>query len=564
METKNCQNCKKDFQIESEDFDFYKKIKVPPPTFCVDCREQRRIAYRNERIFYKRNCDLCGESVVSRVSPDKKYPMYCTKCWWSDKWDVYSYGRDYDFSKPFFQQWKELYFSVPHVSMFNSNSINSDWINQESDDKNCYLNVGGHYNEDSAYNTYELQGKNCFDNYWILDCDHCSNSINCERNYFSNFCEECHDCLYSNFSYDCRNCSHIVGCAGLRNKKYCILNVQYTKEEYEKFIKEHPLSSNDFINWWSVESKKVWDKSPHRENFIFKSVNSSGNYLAEAKNAINCWNGTKLENCKNMFITGWMKDSYDCSSVGASELAYECAHSGGSYNSRALLFCLSSDPLKKITIHNVEYSTNTVSSSNCFGCSGIRGGEYVILNRRYTKEEYEEILPKIKKHMIEMPYIDSLGRKYGYGEFFPSELSPFGYNETIAQEYFPMTKDDAKEQGFTWSDFESDTHYTFSDYKIPVDIKDVGDDILKMILKCEKSGKAYKIIPMELSFYREVGIPIPRLSPQERHISRMKELLPRKLFERNCMNCNKVIHTSYSKERPQIIYCEECYQKEVL
>jgi hypothetical protein len=265
-----------------------------------------------------------------------------------------------------------------------------------------------------------------------------------------------------------------------------------------------------------------------------------------------------------MFITGWMKDSYDCSSVGASELAYECAHSGGSYNSRALLFCLSSDPLKKITIHNVEYSTNTVSSSNCFGCSGVRGGEYVILNKRYTKEEYEDILPKIKKHMMEMPYIDSLGREYKYGEFFPSELSPFGYNETIAQEYFPLTKNDAKEQGFIWNDFESDAHYTFSDYKIPDDIKDVGDDILKMILKCEKSGKAYRIIPMELSFYRESGIPIPRLSPQERHISRMKELLPRKLFERNCMNCNKIIHTSYSQERPEIIYCEECYQKEVL
>jgi hypothetical protein len=35
-ETKNCQNCKNDFTIESEDFKFYEKIKVPPPTWCPD------------------------------------------------------------------------------------------------------------------------------------------------------------------------------------------------------------------------------------------------------------------------------------------------------------------------------------------------------------------------------------------------------------------------------------------------------------------------------------------------------------------------------------------------
>jgi len=31
METRNCQNCKKDFIIELDDFGFYEKIKVPIP-----------------------------------------------------------------------------------------------------------------------------------------------------------------------------------------------------------------------------------------------------------------------------------------------------------------------------------------------------------------------------------------------------------------------------------------------------------------------------------------------------------------------------------------------------
>lgn len=231
-----------------------------------------------------------------------------------------------------------IIFKVPHVSLFNSNSINSEWINEESDDKNCYLNVGGHYNEDSAYNTYELYGKNCFDNYWILNSDHCSNNIHGERNYFTNFSQESHDCLNVNFSYDCRNCSYCIGCAGLRNKKYYIFNKKHTKEEYDNFLKKNPFSSYSGVQWWKNQSRKIWINFPHRENMMFKTINSTGNDLSETKNSFNCFQGTKLENCRNCFIIGWMKDSQDCNSFGAAELTYECAHSGGAYNSKGLLF----------------------------------------------------------------------------------------------------------------------------------------------------------------------------------------------------------------------------------
>ncbi len=562
-EIRNCQNCKKDFTIESYDFSFYEKIKVPPPTFCWGCRHQRRLTFRNERKFYLRNCDLCKKRIVSCTSPDKKYPLYCKDCWWSDKWNPENYQQEYDFSKSFFEQWNELFNKVPHVSLFGSNSVNSEWVNEESDDKNCYLNMGGHYNEDSAYNTYELYGKNCFDNYWVLNCDHCSNNIHCERNYFSNFCEECHDCLNTNFSYDCRNCNDVIGCAGLRNKKYCIFNKQYTKEEYAKFLNEHSFSSSTGVDWWKNESKKIWMNFPRRANMIFKANDASGNDLTEVKNSHNCFQGTKLENCKNCFITGWMKDTHDCSSFGAAELCYECAHSGGAYNSKALLFCLSNDPLGKIAINNIEYCAMSNSVDYCFGCVGLQSGKYIILNKRYSKDEYFEMIEKIKQHMNDMPYIDKKGRGYRYGEFFPSELSPFGYNETTTGDYIHLNKEQALAQGFIWSDFISDNKYDFSDYIIPDDISDVKDDILEKVLKCEVSGKAYKIIPMELSFCRQVGVPIPRKHPDVRYEERIKQLLPIKTFDRVCDSCGKNIKTSYSPDKPEIIYCEKCYQQEV-
>ncbi len=563
-ETKNCQNCKKDFTIEPEDFLFYEKIKVPSPTFCPECREQRRLAFRNERIFYKRNCDMCGKSVVSRISPDKTYLMYCQYCWWSDLWDPTSYGKEYDFSKSFFEQWKELFFSVPHISIFNSNCINSDWVNQETDDKNCYLNIGGLSNEDSAYNAYEIFSKNCFDNYWILNSDNCAHNVHCERCYFTHYSLECYDSLHTNFSYDCHNCSNIIGCAGLRNKKYCIFNEQHSKESYEEFLNKYPISSYSSVQWWKTQVKNIWNNSPHRENLVLKSVNSTGNNLSECKNAHNCWESIKLENCKNMTISGWVRDSYDCSCFGAAELVYESAHSGGAYNSKCLLFCLSNDPLKKMTINDVEYSAFTTSSSNCFGCVCIRGGNYVILNKKYTKEQYEELLPKIKMHMNEIPFIDKNGSLYKYGEFFPSEFSPFGYNETTAPEIFPLTKEQAERQGFLWNEYVSDMHHDFSDYIIPDDVKDVQDDILEKILKCKETGKAYKIIPMELSFYRQAGLALPRTSPSARYTERLKILLPRKLFIRTCDLCKKKINSPYESNRPEKVYCEKCYQQEVI
>ena len=584
-ETKSCQNCKKSFVIEPDDFAFYQKIQVPPPTFCVECREQRRIAFRNERALYKRKCGLCGKEVVSRVSPDKKYPMYCRDCWWSDKWDPLTYGKEYDFSRPFFDQFRELLFSVPHISLFNGNTVNSDWVNQETDDKNCYLNVGGHYNEDSAYNTYELYGKDSFDGYWFLNSEFCYECINCKHCYRTFFSQNCFDCQNVYFSFDCRNCTNIIGCAGLRNKQFHIFNKPVSKEEFEAYLRERPFSSAKAVSELQSEALKVWNSIPHRYSSIFKSVNATGNNISESKNSYNVWDSERAEDCKNLFISGWVRDSHDETSHGASELSYECASGGGVYNSKFLNFCMGTDPLKQMHSFHIEYGYSNVECEYCFGCVGLKNKKFCIFNKMYSEEEYKELIPKIKKQMMELPYIDSKGKTYRYGEFFPSDMSPYGYNETAAMDYYPLTRDEAIAKGFPWSDYEAETNYKFSDYKVLNDIKDVKDDILEKVLKCEVSGKPYRIIPMELQFYRRMGLPIPRRSPLQRHKDRMEKLLPRRLYERVCEcegnntakngykntgshqhgmgKCGAKISTPYSPDRPELVYCEQCYQAEI-
>jgi hypothetical protein len=56
------------------------------------------------------------------------------------------------------------------------------------------------------------------------------------------------------------------------------------------------------------------------------------------------------------------------------------------------------------------------------------------LNKQYTKEEYNILVPKIIEHMI------STGER---GEFFPPKYAPFGYNESLANEYFPLRQTEA-------------------------------------------------------------------------------------------------------------------------
>lgn len=116
---KACAHCKQDFSITAEDESFLKKFEVPEPLFCPDCRNQRRLVFRNDRNFYKRDCDMCHKAMVSIVSTDKPFPVYCKDCYLSDKYNPLEYGQDFDFSRPFFEQYAEMRANVPRVASFS-------------------------------------------------------------------------------------------------------------------------------------------------------------------------------------------------------------------------------------------------------------------------------------------------------------------------------------------------------------------------------------------------------------------------------------------------------------
>ena len=139
-EVKQCQNCKNDFIIEPDDFSFYEKMRVSTPTFCPECRFIRRLCWRNERSLYKRICDLCKKNIISMYDKDVTFPVYCPDCWRSDAWNPMEYGKEYDFLKSFFDQFKELFYKVPRISVWSlRNNINVEYANFVYNSKNIYL-----------------------------------------------------------------------------------------------------------------------------------------------------------------------------------------------------------------------------------------------------------------------------------------------------------------------------------------------------------------------------------------------------------------------------------------
>ncbi len=579
-ETKTCQNCKNDFTIESEDFLFYEKIKVSPPTWCSQCRLCRKLIFRNESSLYHRTDNIASADspkIISMYSEDKKLTVCDHKFWWSDKWDAYSHGKEYDFSKPFFEQMKELIAQVPWPNLMNWNAINSDYCNYTTDNKNCYLVFGGDFNEDCLYSKFNFRSQNSQDLYWVNKCNLCYECIDVEESYKVFFAKNVKGCSNCMFMFDCSNCNDCVGCVGLRNKNFCIFNKQYSKEEYKKLIEEFKLNTRTGINQFSQKFYNFKLKFPHKYANILKSINCTGDNILGSKNCINCFEiDTDGKDLKDVAFGGWgARDANSVCHFGHNaELSYDSIGVfSDSQNVKFSLFQPSS--------MDVSYSYNCPSSSHLFGCVGIKKGEYAILNKKYTKEAYEELVPKIIEHMYKMPYIDSIGRSHGYGEFLPIDLSPFCYNETVAQEYFPLTKEEALISGYKWKDAEKrNFSIEMESNEIPDDIKDVSDNILGKVLGCEHKGKCneqctevFKIIPQELQFYKRLNLPLPNLCYRCRHHKRLKQRNPLKLWHRQCM-CEKDTHghkgrclvefeTSYAPDRPEIVYCEKCYQKEV-
>jgi hypothetical protein len=551
-ENRTCQNCKKDFTIEPDDFSFYEKIKVPPPTFCPECRRQRRLSWRNDYVFYNRECDLCKRKIISIYSHDSPQVIYCNKCWWSDSWDPKSYAIDFDFTRPFFEQFKEFRESIPTLALVNDNgtgSTNCEYVQNVQYSKNCYMAMVSWKIENCMYFSYGAEAKDAVDSMGIFSkSEGIYEALYSGDCYGSKYIQNCNSLMNCMFCYDCRGCSDCFMCVGLRNKKYFIKNKQYNRLDYEKIISDYSLDSWSGVKKAEKEFNEFLITKPIKYANLTNCIDCTGNNIPNSKNSKNVFHLRRAEDCKYLENGDTEKDSYDLCVGGELSLCYEG---------------LTPDNSSRVFFTNyvwksmdILYSDFCMSSNNCFGCVGLKHGEYSIFNKQYSKEEYFYLLDKIKKHM------EKMGE---WGEFFPMNISPFAYNESMAMLSFPLSKEEVLNRGLKWQDNIQQTRNKTTQSNIPDRIGDVSDLIVGEILECLICKRNYKIIQEELNFYRKWSIPIPRYCFFCRLSRRFELRGPSKLWHRKCMceGCNNEFETSYAPERPEIVYCESCYQKEV-
>ena len=553
-QAKTCQNCKSQFALDASDIGFYEKMGVPPPNLCPECRFKRRAVFRNERTLYKSTCKLCGKSVVTMYHPKSSYTTYCNDCWFSDKWDAGAYAQEYDSSRPFFDQLKQLSEKVPKSATYSSvhtgPNINSEYTNFAGGNKDCYLCFNsGPKNENCAYSRGLMNCKDTFDAYFGQETERTYEGVNVQKSSGVAWGQNAFECLDSWFLFNCSGVQNCFGCVSLRHKSNYFFNEPLSKEEWKKRVSEIAGSYRK-----TEEARKHFEehalKFPRRENNNLKSVGCSGDYIFESKNCQSSFEVGNGEDLRYVFSVKAVKDSFDLIGHGRySELLLEGVGVGVSQKVIGGWWVESS--------HDVEYSFATRSSEYCFGCDGIRNGKFRILNKQYTEKEYKTLRAKI---------VDELKSKNLYGLFMPPELAPFGYNETIGQDNLPLTKEEALEQGFRWQDDIPMTRgqETLKPEQIPDYIKDVTDSILNETLACISCGRNYRLIRQELEMYRRAMIPIPRKCFNCRHTDRLARRGAFKLFDRKCDKCGNGIKTNYAPDRPEIVYCEQCYQAEVI
>jgi len=476
--------------------------------------------------------------------------VYCSACWWGDKWDPLSLGKTFDPKRPFLEQFAELQRQVPRLALFGKNNENCEYINHSENAKNCYLCVDV-VAQDTYYSKWMINCRDCCDCYQLEKSDLCYESqysVGMNNDIYAFLSDQSCNLL---FCYDCEGCNDCLLCTHLRHKRFCIMNEQFTEEEYRKRLTEIDRGSYKTFSVLLERYHDLWRTTFHRQHqALVNATQCSGDLFYNCQNVRHSFGVIESRDCAYCYDAGHMQDCQDAYEPAFNcELQYDCHACNRGKRIAACSVCYD--------VVGCAYCDMCHNASHLFGCISLKHKEYCILNKQYTKEEYLALLPAV---------IGRMQSDGTWGEFFPASLLPFAYNETVAQEYYPLDRASAEERGWRWKEEEHappNSKKVISAAQLPDHIKDTPDDVLNWAIRCEATGKLFRIVKQELLYYRKMGLPLPRLHPDERYRQRMAFTNSRKLFERTCAKCSKTMETTYAPDRPEIVYCEDCYLKEV-
>jgi hypothetical protein len=593
VERRTCERTGEDFPIFQADIEMLEKLSpviagkkylLPLPKLAPEARQQLRYMFINYYHLYRTTCWLTGKSIISRFPPESEVKVFTNEAWAGDSRDYTDYAVDYAWGDVLLPIHKLIH-TTPYQDLiwsFSNLEHNAQYTNYTADVANCYFLFDSNTTENSCYCTKAHNCSKVFDCLNIVDSQECYDCVDVKWVYNCTHCYDCSDCNNCAYLIDCHGCNYCLFSTNLQQKQYYIFNAPVSKEEYESAYKELQKNNYNPVTWWDQIQKKSIRKNIH----LLHSEHSIGENIRFSNNAF-C--STNTMNSHNMRYCDAMESSQDCLDVDSygheSFLMYN-ATQVGRYSHH--IWCSSIIGKGE----NLLYCIETKKSKNCFGCVNIKEKEYCIFNKQYSKDEYETIVPQL---------IQQMQHDAQWGEFFPTDFSILPYNDSAAYDYYPIKEilSSGKVQPINphgiWcveilapEKFISDAilHLWSTDLKIkrrtgikevdipdrikllsssdlPASIDEVHDDLLQQAIVCEVSGRPFRIVQLELDFYRRHHLPLPRKHPDIRREERIQQRPGKTLYLRNCDTCKIEMLSVYKERETFKVFCEACYNKEI-
>lgn len=520
---------------------------IPPSTLAPLTRLQHTRVFMCGPDFYLR-ATSDGKRLITTYDPDSPVSLISSKDWnLKQRNDEFmQYGQPVDPARPFFEQWRAFSNAVPRPALLqDAVSENSDWSAFCIEVQNDYYGYSCSNSSDCLYCEYEGGCQNSVD---LTACDRASWSYDCVRSDDISqvvWSERCFQSVNLTFCLNCDNCQDCFGCSNLKNKRYCFLNEQLTKEDYAERLAQIDLGDSRVVHEWKTRIQhEVWQHAERRAVFTLNTERSHGDDLIGSRDV----EGVSLGECERTYNAFGMFQAKDCSDIIGclyTERCHYAQHLVNGYDVRFSSFCT--------RCVDVEYSEYLTDCEHCFGCIGLSKKKYCIFNIQYTEDEYWRLVDALKTAMLQ---------RGEYGEFFPYDCSLIAYNSSNADIFFPLTKQEIERRGARWFDFAQHQALnppTQTISVLPTKLADTTDAVLTQTFACEKSGRLYRIVKPELEWHRKFNLALPRLHPTIRRKQRSNEMYTLDFSPVTCPECGTSTETRIPLSRGYRILCEACY-----
>ncbi len=525
----------------------YERFGFPVPDIHPIARFALRLCHGNNWSLYWTSDARTGKKLLSCHDPKDGEQIVDHHYWMSDEFDAKEYGREFDFSRGFFEQYFEMVRSIPKPNVTIVNCTNVEYANHVFNSKNCYLCFICFDSENVLYSFRSRASRDCLSIMNSRSCELCYQCIHCSECYDVQFAEFSSHCNASRFLSNCNDCMDCYQCANLKSKQYCIQNTQYTKEDYAAKMNEIDLSSyaqfqKEYEQWQTFLATQ-----PIQAERNIACEDSTGTFLTNCRSCYFCSNLSNGENCVNSFGNNSVEL---CDSAGENS----------QYGLMNVGFIESQDVAYTLVARNcyaLRYSQYMLQSHDCFGCYGLKKSSHCILNREYSPEEYARLQERITDHM------KNTGE---WGKFFPPQYSPFFYDDTNAVGVLMSGFDDCDSVARNIGMRVRDTGEEKNHDAVPAgQMSDKCDEFSKQALDtvwaCEKSGAAFKVTGQELRLYQRMRVPVPRISwrVQFELYSPLMYPVP---HDAVCSRCGKEIYSYiHPRKTARRILCDGCFDE---